>query len=92
MKLTPRVLLDLQADRTPFVEQAISFNIWERPDCWKDELLDIHFKAWELGIKSMYYLRSNTIQRADHSDGSLENSAFAKASGPKNYDECLSCQ
>ena len=31
----------------------------------KQYLHDVHFKAWKKGIKSAYYARSTSIQRAD---------------------------
>jgi ribonucleoside-diphosphate reductase alpha chain len=30
----------------------------------KWDLLMLHFRAWELGVKSLYYLRSKSVQRA----------------------------
>jgi ribonucleoside-diphosphate reductase alpha chain len=29
----------------------------------------LHFRAWELGVKSLYYLRSKSIQRAGFAGG-----------------------
>ena len=29
----------------------------------------LHFRAWELGIKSLYYLRSKSVQRAGFAGG-----------------------
>ena len=52
-------------------------------------------QAWEKGIKSLYYLRSKSIQRAGFAGGvEADNTAEA----PKyelsttDYDECLACQ
>lgn len=58
-------LIELASDRTAFVSQAQSLNIFMPGDTSKQYLHDIHFKAWKKGVKSMYYCRSTSIQRAD---------------------------
>ncbi len=58
-------LIELAADRTPFISQSQSLNIFMPGDVSKQYLHDIHFKAWKKGIKSTYYARSTSIQRAE---------------------------
>jgi ribonucleoside-diphosphate reductase alpha chain len=58
-------LIELAADRTPYISQAQSLNIFMPGDSSKQYLHDIHFKAWKKGVKSLYYTRSTSIQRAD---------------------------
>lgn len=58
-------LIELAADRTPYISQAQSLNIFMPGDTSKQYLHDIHFKAWKMGVKSLYYTRSSSIQRAD---------------------------
>ena len=58
-------LIELAADRTPYISQAQSLNIFMPGDTSKQYLHDIHFKAWKKGVKSLYYTRSTSIQRAD---------------------------
>lgn len=48
-----------------FVDQSISINLFLASNISKQELHDIHWTAWKLGLKSLYYLRSQSIQRAD---------------------------
>jgi ribonucleoside-diphosphate reductase alpha chain len=55
----------------------------------------LHFQAWEKGIKSLYYLRSKSVQRAGFAGGvEADNTAEApKYELPTtDYDECLACQ
>jgi ribonucleoside-diphosphate reductase alpha chain len=55
----------------------------------------LHFRAWELGIKSLYYLRSMSIQRAGFAGGvEADNTPDLKQIelDVKDYDECLACQ
>ncbi|GAB4167480.1 MAG: ribonucleoside-diphosphate reductase subunit alpha [Rickettsiaceae bacterium] len=58
-------LIELAADRTPHISQAQSLNIFMPGNVSKQYLHDIHFKAWKKGVKSTYYARSTSIQRAD---------------------------
>ena len=55
----------------------------------------LHFRAWELGIKSLYYLRSKSVQRAGFAGGvEADNTVDAPVITfeAKDYDECLACQ
>jgi ribonucleoside-diphosphate reductase alpha chain len=55
----------------------------------------LHWMAWERGVKSLYYLRSKSVQRAAYAGA--EGKAEAATSGfdvpeKTDYDECLACQ
>ena len=63
-EIDQRWLLELAGDRTPFIDQAQSLNLFIPADVDKWDLLMLHFRAWEFGIKSLYYLRSKSVQRA----------------------------
>ena len=51
----------------------------------------LHWQAWERGCKSLYYLRSKSVQRAAHAGGEALVQMEA-ASGRTDYEECLACQ
>ena len=94
-EIDQRWLLELAADRTPFIDQATSLNLFIRADADKWDLLMLHFRAWELGIKSLYYLRSKSIQRAGFAGGvEADNTSELRQIEvePRDYDECLACQ
>jgi len=97
-EIDQRWLLELAADRAPFIDQAQSLNLFIPADVEKWDLLMLHFRAWELGVKSLYYLRSKSIQRAGFAGGvEADNTAELKkielSSGEStDYDECLACQ
>jgi len=95
-EIDQRWLLELAADRTPYIDQAQSLNLFIPADVDKWDLLMLHFRAWELGIKSLYYLRSKSVQRAGFAGGveadntpELRNIQVAPTT---DYDECLACQ
>jgi ribonucleoside-diphosphate reductase alpha chain len=94
-EIDQRWLLELAADRTPYVDQAVSNNLFITSDSDKWDLLMLHFKAWELGIKSLYYLRSKSVQRAGFAGGVEADNTIDKpvvAVIERDYDECLACQ
>ncbi|MFC0306905.1 ribonucleoside-diphosphate reductase subunit alpha [Rhizorhabdus histidinilytica] len=94
-EIDQRWLIDLAADRTPYIDQAQSLNLFIPADVEKWDLLMLHFRAWELGIKSLYYLRSKSVQRAGFAGGvEADNTPDLKQIEleTKDYDECLACQ
>jgi ribonucleoside-diphosphate reductase alpha chain len=94
-EIDQRWLLEFAADRAPFIDQAQSLNLFIPADVDKWDLAMLHFQAWEKGIKSLYYLRSKSVQRAGFAGGvEADNTAEpAKYELPTtNYDECLACQ
>jgi ribonucleoside-diphosphate reductase alpha chain len=95
-EIDQRWLLELAADRTPYIDQAQSLNLFIPADVEKWDLMMLHFRAWELGIKSLYYLRSKSVQRAGFAGGvEADNTAEAPVFAigeTTDYDECLACQ
>ena len=65
-ELDQKWIIELGADRTPYISQAQSINIFLPADVHKKELHQIHFQAWKKGLKSLYYCRSKSIQRAEN--------------------------
>ena len=103
-EIDQRWLIELAADRTPFVCQSQSLNLFLPADVHKRDLHKIHFSAWKKGLKSLYYCRSKSIQRADIVATMGAGSAVSvPMMGRVNdeeesqevsvdYDECLACQ
>ncbi|MFL6840851.1 MAG: ribonucleoside-diphosphate reductase subunit alpha [Sphingomicrobium sp.] len=95
-EIDQRWLLELAADRTPYIDQAQSLNLFIPADVDKWDLMMLHFRAWELGIKSLYYLRSKSVQRAGFAGGvEADNTPELKEiplASTTDYDECLACQ
>ena len=92
-ELDQKWIVELGADRTPYISQAQSINIFLPADVHKKELHQIHFQAWKKGLKSLYYCRSKSIQRAENvNTGSSTSLQMDKSSEEKDYEECLSCQ
>ena len=98
-ELDQKWIVELSADRTPHISQAQSINIFLPADVHKKELHQIHYQAWKKGLKSLYYCRSKSIQRAENVNDANATDITANVYKSKKqqdnqpeYEECLSCQ
>ena len=98
-ELDQKWIIELSGDRTPHISQAQSINLFLPADVHKKELHRIHFDAWKKGLKSLYYCRSKSIQRAENVNDSKSTDILANVYKQKptaekdpEYEECLSCQ
>ena len=95
-EIDQRWLLEFAADRTPYIDQAQSLNLFIPADVDKWDLMMLHFQAWEKGIKSLYYLRSKSVQRAGFAGGvEADNTSLPakyELEAKTDYEECLACQ
>ncbi len=97
-ELDQRWVVELAADRTPLIDQSQSVNLFLPADVHKRDLHQIHFQAWKKGMKSLYYCRSKSIQRAEvvterGAAAETPNGASAVENAENtDYEECLACQ
>jgi ribonucleoside-diphosphate reductase alpha chain len=98
-EIDQRWVIELAADRTPFICQSQSINLYLPADVDKWDLHMLHWMAWKRGIKSLYYCRSKSISRAafagklgdKFADGAKRDEGL-KVDAPTDYEECLACQ
>ena len=80
-------LIEHASDRTPYICQSQSLNLFLSSDISKWNLHMLHYLAWSKNIKSLYYLRSRSIHKSAIIDEkSIQNQEL------KSYEECISCQ
>jgi ribonucleoside-diphosphate reductase alpha chain len=91
-ELDQRWVIEHAADRTPFVCQSQSVNLFLPANVHKRDLHQIHMMAWKRGMKSLYYLRSLSIQRADTVSEKVQRVDAPAAASMADYDQCLACQ
>jgi ribonucleoside-diphosphate reductase alpha chain len=91
-EIDQRWVIELAADRTPDICQSQSVNVFLAGDVEKWDLHMLHFTAWERGCKSLYYLRSKSVQRASHAGGETLAAADFSGQAKTDYEECLACQ
>ena len=89
-EIDPIWLIELAGARAPLIDQAQSLNIFLPANIHKRDLHQLHLQAWKKGVKSLYYCRSLSIQRADSQNSDTAQQPIPAA--PTDYDECLSCQ
>jgi len=90
-ELDQRWVVELAADRTPEICQSQSVNLFLPGDVDKWDLHMLHWQAWERGMKSLYYLRSKSVQRAAFA-GSDTAAVKTMSTVRTDYEECLACQ
>lgn len=98
-EIDQRWLIEHSSDRTPYICQAQSLNVFLPANIHKSDLHRVHWDAWKKGCKTMYYCRSKSIQRAEsHASWQRERAkgrepelTEAPAQEPQ-YEECLACQ
>ena len=104
-ELDQRWLITHAADRTPHVCQSQSLNVFLPADVQKRDLHQIHFQAWKKGVKSLYYLRSKSLQRSESVAWTAPAASAATdipvvghtpavevSAARVDYEECLACQ
>lgn len=98
-ELDQRWVVELSADRAPEICQAQSINLFIPGDVDKWDLHMLHWRAWETGVKSLYYLRSKSVQRAAFAGAESKTDEEPDPNQPDlfsaartDYDECLACQ
>ncbi len=101
-EIDQRWMIDLSAERQEYICQAQSLNIFVPGNVSKKYLNDIHYRAWQKGLKSLYYCRSTSVQRADKVSNKNEKDELLFAAktteevlpkeGADKYEECLACQ
>lgn len=90
-EIDQRWIIELAADRTKYICQSQSLNIFLPGDIDKWDLHMLHWTAWEKGLKSLYYCRSKSVQRASFAGTDKTKEEFAISSST-DYDDCLACQ
>ena len=99
-EIDQRWIIDLAADRSPFICQGQSVNVFIPGDVDKWDLHMLHWTAWEKGVKSLYYCRSKSVQRTAFAGGEVaandddlsDAEKMMQEAAKTDYDECLSCQ
>ncbi len=88
-EIDQRWIIELAADRGQYICQSQSLNLFLPPDTHKRDLHRLHFEAWRRGVKSLYYLRSMSLQRSDVD--AAPSAALLSEEGRLDYEECLAC-
>jgi len=72
--------------RQQFICQSQSVNLFFPPDVNKADLHNVHMLAWAKNLKTLYYLRSEAISRADNVTSQAKREIIFEQA------DCLSCE
>jgi ribonucleoside-diphosphate reductase alpha chain len=89
VEIDQKWIIEFAGDRQNYICQSQSLNVFFPADVSKQELHAIHMMAWKQKVKTLYYLRSEAIKRAETvSDEALRQYMF------DSIDEgaCLACE
>jgi len=96
IELDQMVLVEQAADRQEYLCQGQSLNLFFPAGAEKKDLHRAHFAAWKLGTKGLYYLRTETSQRAENVAKKVTREALAdfetQTMEAQSQDECVACQ
>jgi ribonucleoside-diphosphate reductase alpha chain len=95
MEIDQRWLVELAADRQKYIDQGQSVNLFFPATVSIKYLHSVHFLAWKSGLKSLYYLRSEKVKKADKVGAQIKRQKIEEEIDLKtvaNGDTCLACE
>jgi ribonucleoside-diphosphate reductase alpha chain len=96
IEIDQMVLVEQGADRQEYLCQGQSLNLFFPAGADKKDLHRVHHAAWKLGTKGLYYLRTETSQRAENVSTKVAREALKDYASPSSadvdQDSCVACQ
>jgi ribonucleoside-diphosphate reductase alpha chain len=106
IEIDQNAIVRLGAQRQKYICQSQSLNLFFPPGTDKRYLHDVHYNAWKWGNKSLYYLRTETSNRAEILGNKIEKKGLKdyyqdtpsgrelRGNEPKGVlqEDCPSCQ
>jgi len=94
MEIDQRWIVEHAADRQQYIDQAQSLNLFFRPDSHLKYIHSVHFLAWKLGLKTLYYCRSEKLAKADKVSKRIERHIMQEIDlkAVAEGDVCLACE
>lgn len=87
MEIDQRWIVEQASQRGEFIDQSQSVNVFFPANAQISYLHFVHLMAWKKGLKSLYYLRSEAVKRADTVSFKVERAAMENTETV-----CLSCE
>ena len=72
IEMNQRHLVDLAADRQQYICQSQSLNLFLPPDVDTKTLHGIHLRAWKSKVKTLYYMRSQSLKKVENLSSKIE--------------------
>jgi ribonucleoside-diphosphate reductase alpha chain len=91
IEINQKVLVEQGGDRQKFLCQGQSLNLFFPAGATKSYLHKVHMRAWETECKGLYYLRTETSQRAENVAEKVELDKLVDYKNTEE-DDCVACQ
>ena len=87
-------IVDQAGTRQRFLCQGQSVNLFFSAGAERQYLHKVHFNAWQRGVKGLYYLRTETTQKAENVAQKVERNALRdyQTQELQSQEECVACQ
>lgn len=99
MEIDQRWVIEHAAARQEYVDQGQSLNLFFLPNAPIKYVHLVHFEAWQKGVKTLYYCRSEKIGKADKLNKKIERKRIEdmrideiQLDKIAAEEECLACQ
>jgi ribonucleoside-diphosphate reductase alpha chain len=83
-----RLTVAMASDRSPLIDQGQSVNLFFPAEVEADYLVETHVNAYLGGVKSLYYVRSQTAKRAENVNTAVERIHLVMPEAQ----ECVACE
>ena len=87
-------IVDQAGTRQRFLCQGQSVNLFFSAGAERKYLHNVHFNAWQRGVKGLYYLRTETTQKAENVAEKVQRDALKdyQTQELQSQEECVACQ
>jgi ribonucleoside-diphosphate reductase alpha chain len=102
IELNQLALVKLAGERQKYLCQGQSLNLFFPAGATKKELHQAHYQAWKQGCKGLYYLRTESSNRAENVSQKVEREKLDDIINPdsikfsngseEQQDECIACE
>lgn len=88
-EINQMAIIKQAAQRQKFIDQAQSVNLFFYPTVDPKYFSDVHIEAWKLGVKTLYYVRSDSVMKADTASREGVRETFTPT---QDINECAACE
>jgi len=92
IEIDQRVIIEQGGDRQQYLCQGQSLNIFFPAGASKRYLHDVHMKAWKHECKGLYYLRTETSNKAENVSEKVKLNKLKDYSEVSQEEDCEACQ
>ena len=92
IEIDQRVIIEQGGDRQQYLCQGQSLNIFFPAGASKRYLHDVHMQAWKHECKGLYYLRTETSNRAENVAEKVKLNKLKDYSEVSQEEDCEACQ